>query len=179
MQPVSLDMDAVLSKAASSPDPSVRAMALNYREVEEWLKIMSDFFGIWARGGLPPFSIQTKAAAEVPAPGVVLRSAATTRKPRLNSAQAAESRHSRAGRPKLRDDTPDTVTVNVGNILVAHGGPMKLTPLYEAYCRAHPEDNTSMDNFRQRLIHPRRRKFIALTKDGYWPIDSAPETPFH
>jgi|SRR5579859_471881 len=145
------DMKDALDRAASSPDPAVRNMAIRYRETQQELANYEGFFAIYKQG------VKTNGVAPVTRPAAATRST-TAKAPSMS-----------------RSDRNDTFSTSMKNILTQNGQPMKLNEVHAAYQAQHPEDPTSKETFRQRLV--KRRDIITLVPhQGYLWIDEQPKS---
>jgi hypothetical protein len=139
------EMREALDKAAASPDPAVRNMAIKYQEMQQEFGQYEAFFNIYKQG------IRKNGAAPAAA-----RSSATRERLHLPTP---------AARP--RTGRVDNFSAAAQALLLAHGQPMKLKEIYTTYQQAYPEDQTTIETFRQRLV--KKRELITLVpRRGYW-----------
>jgi hypothetical protein len=142
------DMKEALDKAAISSDQAVRNMAIRYREMRNEFEQYEAFFNIYKLGVKP-----NGTATVVRAPAVVRE---RTLAPRTSTP---------------RSDRVDTFSTAMQAILIATGHPMKLNEVYTTYQEQHPEDQTTIETFRQRLVK-RRGVITLIPRQGYWWADA-------
>lgn len=170
------DMQAVLDKAASSPDPVIRGAAIRYKTLQAEFTSLEGFFefyqreaGVFSKTGAAGKAVGNAGKAGVvgnagKANGVekVVSTAEATAKLRTSSSSSPGSRVL----PPLGSATQFSERIIA--VLKANGSPMKLSHLYEAYKASYEDPSLRADTFRQRLV--KRRDEIALIEGRrYWP----------
>jgi len=143
------DMKEALDKAASSADQAVRNMALRYREMQQEFTQYEAFFAIYKQG-------------------VGINGSATAARPPVKG-RTPVAKVTTPAQP--RADRTDSFSVAMQTILTEHGQPMKLNELHAAYQARTPDDPTSSNTFRQRLIK-RRGMVVLIEKRGWWWADA-------
>ena len=143
------DMKEALDKAAASMDPAVRNMALRYRELQQEFGQYEAFFAIYKQG--------TSTNGSAP--------------PIARAAAAPRGRAPATRQATPRADKVDVFGTAMRTILLENGHPMKLKDVYAVYQQTHPEDQTSIETFRQRLVK-RRSMLELIPQQGYWWADA-------
>src|ERR1700761_3663729 len=144
------EMRAALDKAAASADPAVRAMALNYKEMELKLESLRAFFNFYANGSVPGEISEVRAVQ--PHPGRPPRTAGTPgRKPGKGS------------------NKPDAFTEAILGILQRSAAPIRLPELQSAYEALNLEPPMQKESFRQRM-HKRQKsnEVVLIPRVGFW-----------
>ncbi len=150
------DVKEALDKAAASSDQAVRSMAIRYRELQNEFNQYEAFFSIYKQG------IRSNGTATSTRPPVTRERTPVMRTPAVP-----------------RTDRVDTFSLALQTILTTAGHPMKLNEIYTTYQEQHPEDQTTIETFRQRLV--KRRGIVTLIpRQGYWwgdaPLTETPES---
>lgn len=140
------DIKNALDKAASSPDPAVRAMALAYKEIEGRLESLRAFFNFYAEG--------TTAKSSPIAGG---------------PAQAARQKPPKAPRAG-KSVKAEVFTEAILTILHNSSEPVKLPDLQTAYEATGLEPPMQPESFRQRM-HKRQKEgaVVLIPRVGFWP----------
>lgn len=145
------DMREVLDLAASSPDSRVRGMALRYREALDEMDKFVGFFALYKNAKNEVATPVKVSPAKTPVKTIIKR------------------------RP--REPKEDTFAPAIRDIILAHGAPMKLSDMREIYLQQHPNDQTTPETFRQRLVKRRTMPdgitplIVLVPKRGYWWAD--------
>lgn len=144
------DLSEILEGAASSPDPRVRGMALRLKNIDAEREALVMFFTLYAseKGLAAPVA---KLPVKVqPAP-----------KERTNGAVNGRGR---------RPNGEDAFGGRIRTLLTGGGATMRLNDMFEAYSSSYPDDQTNLNNFRQRIMK-RRDQLQLVNGREYWPAD--------
>lgn len=141
------EMREALDKAAASPDPAVRNMAIRYQEIRSEFDQYEAFFNIYKQG-------------------ITKNGTATAVRPAITRERVMVPRASRTHKV-------DSFSSALQTVITTYGQPMMLKELYSTYLEQHPEDQTTIETFRQRLVKRRKAPdgsaLISLVKGrGYW-----------
>jgi len=157
------DMKDALDKAATSPDPAVRNMALRYREMQQEFDQYAAFFTIYKTG-------------------ITVNGTATHVRPAGRTAPAnASAARERVALPRTRPRTDkiDVFSTDLRDLLLEINRPLRLNEIYTTYRQRRPEDEVSIETFRQRLVKRKQQGMVSLIPQrGYWwaeaPLTESP-----
>ncbi len=151
-------MKDALNKAAASPDPAVRAMALSYTEMEAKMEAMAAFFQFYAEG----------ITAKMPN-GKINNHTVSTAAPHAVRARAPSAPKNPAAKSVKAED----FTKAILNILYNSSEPVKLPELQMAY-EALGLEKMEKESFRQRM-HKRQKEgsVVLIPRVGFWPPEAS------
>jgi hypothetical protein len=153
------DIKLALDKAAASPDPAVRGMALHYTEARNRLAALEAFFAFYAEGAV---TVNGKVSAPRLMEKPVAAPAAPA-KPRV-----APEKKSVGSNAKAEEFTRDIL-----DILRQSDKPVKLPDLQMIYEAMGKEPPLQPEAFRQRMIKRKNDGVIGFIPHvGYWPPPS-------
>lgn len=135
------DMKGVLDRAATSPDPVIRGIGIEYVKALQTADRLRPFLEVYA-SGLSVLSISSSSMAEIETESV------SQTNPIVKGKEFA---------------------ARVVAILQEHGKPAHFQKLYDLYVARHGNDVTS-GTFRQKLVRFEcAKKLHAVDGRGYWP----------
>jgi hypothetical protein len=155
------DIKTALDKAAASPDPAVRGMALQYSEARNKLGSLEAFFAFYAEGAA---ALNGKHHAVKPTAPPSLPTTAAP--PRVRPPASAEKKPG-------TNEKAEKFTQDILSILREADAPVKLETLQQAYEALGKEGPLQSETFRQRMISRQKAGTVVLIpRVGFWLPDA-------